>query len=70
MPFQNFRKPNFFDVFMDLGIEYWVKWLNNVFPGTTKVVRKFKTCPEHSNETVVFDTNIFTIVNEVSIWFK
>lgn len=29
-----------------------------------------KTCPEHSNQTVVFDTKIYTVVSEVSIRFE
>ena len=34
--------------------------------GTVSAKRQMKTCPQHPNETVVFDTKIYTVVSEVS----
>ena len=39
-------------------------------PGTVTVKKQMKTFPEHSNQTVVFDTKIYTVVSEVSIRFE
>ena len=38
--------------------------------GTVTITRKLKTCPEHPNQTVVFDTSIYTVVSEVSTLFE